>query len=323
MRNSRSVDQSVSSKARRAAADGPVHVLGGTVGDLADHLLGGRVDVVEGLARGRLDELAVDEHVRFRIDGHLSLMALPPVGAARGPTADIDVGGSKEYRSGHDPQLASRPVSASPAPERPTGAVRRPSTAGSRAKLVLRAPRRTFRSGGGPMNLEGRSAIVTGGAGGLGSATVRRFDESRPRRRGLRPRRRARRRAGRRARVTAWSGWAGPPPSDADVASAIEAGHRPRTDRRPGQRGRWRGRRRPHRRSRRDAAPHRLVRQDPGDERHRHVQHEPLGLRGHGRQRARRGRPARASSSTPPPSPATRARAARSPTARPRRPSWA
>jgi hypothetical protein len=42
--------------------DGPSHVLDGGVGDLADDLLRGGVDVVEALARRGLDELAVDEH---------------------------------------------------------------------------------------------------------------------------------------------------------------------------------------------------------------------------------------------------------------------
>ena len=42
--------------------DGPVHVGSRGVGGLAQHLLGGRVDVVEGAAGGRFEQFAVDHH---------------------------------------------------------------------------------------------------------------------------------------------------------------------------------------------------------------------------------------------------------------------
>ena len=45
--------------------DRPLHVLGGGVGHLAEHLLRRRVDVLEPLARSCLDELAVDEHAHL------------------------------------------------------------------------------------------------------------------------------------------------------------------------------------------------------------------------------------------------------------------
>ena len=70
LRNAWLVDQSVSSKARRAAVDRPLHVVGRGVGDLAEDLLGGRVDVVERLARIGLDQLAVDEHPLLGVDLH-------------------------------------------------------------------------------------------------------------------------------------------------------------------------------------------------------------------------------------------------------------
>ena len=49
--------------------DGALHVVGGSVGDLAEHLFGGRVDVVEALARRGFDELAVDEHADLALHG--------------------------------------------------------------------------------------------------------------------------------------------------------------------------------------------------------------------------------------------------------------
>ena len=54
-------DHEVVSKARRAAAIGGLHVGRRAVGDDAEHLLGGRVDVVEGLAALAVDELPVDQ----------------------------------------------------------------------------------------------------------------------------------------------------------------------------------------------------------------------------------------------------------------------
>jgi len=45
--------------------NGPVHVGRRRVRGLAEHLLGGRVDVVEGSSTGRFDERPVDEHVEL------------------------------------------------------------------------------------------------------------------------------------------------------------------------------------------------------------------------------------------------------------------
>ena len=59
-RSSVLVDQSVSSKARRAASIAAAHVVGVGVGGDAEHLLGGRVDRGK-RARAAGDELAVDE----------------------------------------------------------------------------------------------------------------------------------------------------------------------------------------------------------------------------------------------------------------------
>ena len=50
--------------------DRPLHFSGGGVGDLADDFLGGRVDVVEGLAGIGIDELAVDQHPLLGVDLH-------------------------------------------------------------------------------------------------------------------------------------------------------------------------------------------------------------------------------------------------------------
>ena len=66
LRSSRLVDQSVSSKARRAASMARCISALERVGHLADDLLGGRVDVVERLARVGLHELAVDQHPSLR-----------------------------------------------------------------------------------------------------------------------------------------------------------------------------------------------------------------------------------------------------------------
>ena len=49
--------------------DGALHVVGRRVGDLAEHLLGGGVDVVEALARRGFDQLAVDEHADLALHG--------------------------------------------------------------------------------------------------------------------------------------------------------------------------------------------------------------------------------------------------------------
>ena len=66
--------------------DGGVHVLVTGVGHLAEHLFGGRVDVVEDLARRGLDELAVDQHPLLSVerrrfacghDGFLSFSGTP------------------------------------------------------------------------------------------------------------------------------------------------------------------------------------------------------------------------------------------------------
>ena len=48
--------------------DGRLHVAGRAVGDLTEDILGGRVDVVECLARLGIDELPVDKHSRFGLD---------------------------------------------------------------------------------------------------------------------------------------------------------------------------------------------------------------------------------------------------------------
>ena len=80
-RSSTSVDQSVSSKARRAARDGALDVGGGGVGGHADDLLGGRVDVVVDLAALGLDELAVDVEALFVPHAHWC--SFPWLGAAR------------------------------------------------------------------------------------------------------------------------------------------------------------------------------------------------------------------------------------------------
>ena len=57
----------VERSARRG--DGALHVVDTRVGDLAEHLFGGRVDVVEALARRGLHELAVDEHADLALHG--------------------------------------------------------------------------------------------------------------------------------------------------------------------------------------------------------------------------------------------------------------
>ena len=49
--------------------DGALHVLDAGVGDLAQHLFGRGVDVVEPLPGRRLDELAVDEHADLTLHG--------------------------------------------------------------------------------------------------------------------------------------------------------------------------------------------------------------------------------------------------------------
>src|SRR5262249_53115260 len=49
--------------------DRPAHVLVAAVGHLAENLFGGRVDVVELLARLRIDEGTVDEHPPLRLEG--------------------------------------------------------------------------------------------------------------------------------------------------------------------------------------------------------------------------------------------------------------
>ncbi len=69
--------------------DGPSHVGDGPVGNLADDLLGRRVDVVEPLPRRRFDELAVDEHVGFRIECRAAVHGAPWAGVRCRPAADI------------------------------------------------------------------------------------------------------------------------------------------------------------------------------------------------------------------------------------------
>ena len=70
-----SVDQSVSSKARRAASIARCMSAVGRVGDVAEHLLGRRVDVVEGLPGLGVDQLAVDEHPPLALCRHAALLS--------------------------------------------------------------------------------------------------------------------------------------------------------------------------------------------------------------------------------------------------------
>ncbi len=69
--------------------NGPLHVSHGPVGNVADDLLGRRVDVVEPLPRRRLDELAVDEHVGFRIECRAAVHGAPWAGIRCRPAADM------------------------------------------------------------------------------------------------------------------------------------------------------------------------------------------------------------------------------------------
>ncbi len=101
--------------------DGLVHVGRRAVGDLAEDLLGRRVDVVERCARCRLDELAVDQHPRFRMHHGILLAPLDfpwmpgHLGVPDGRNVpEIDVVVKKVYRP----------------PDRP-----RPSAAGARGRV--------------------------------------------------------------------------------------------------------------------------------------------------------------------------------------------
>jgi hypothetical protein len=67
-------------------ADGAVDVLGGRIGDGADALLGGRVDVLVRAAPARVDEFPVDQHAGFAV--HVRHRALPASrGIGRAPGA--------------------------------------------------------------------------------------------------------------------------------------------------------------------------------------------------------------------------------------------
>ena len=61
------VDQSESSKARRAAGDRAIHVLGAGRGDGSQQLPGGRTVVVELVAGQRRDQVTVDEQAGLRL----------------------------------------------------------------------------------------------------------------------------------------------------------------------------------------------------------------------------------------------------------------
>ena len=171
----------------------------------------------------------------------------------------------------------------------------RPAHAGRRRRRRLTSRLRVDTAAGesNHMDLNGRSALVTGGAGGLGGATVRHLVElgvgvaifDRDADRGADAGQGARRRRASRS--------AGDVNDDDDVAAAIEAARVGRHALARRERGRRRRRRRPHRRPRRHAARQGRLRRHDGDERLRHLQRDPPRGRGHGRQRARRARPAR------------------------------
>ena len=111
MRKAWSVDQSVVSKARRAAAMARCHVGAGAVGDRAEHLLGGRVDVVEGLAAFGVDELAVDQHAL--LVHQVSCRGRTPSMAATSSGASGSVGGRKrrdDLAVGCDDELLEVPL---------------------------------------------------------------------------------------------------------------------------------------------------------------------------------------------------------------------
>ena len=123
--------------------DGEVHVVGAAVGDLAEHLFGGRVDVVEPAARLGVDELAVDQHALLALDGRgrcpvWSSSSSPPSGSRSRPVASAprrcgaaDSVGENDVIS---PARACRSTS-SPAPcER----VRQPARRASRACFAAR-----------------------------------------------------------------------------------------------------------------------------------------------------------------------------------------
>jgi hypothetical protein len=55
---------------RPRGADRAVHVLAAGLGDLGEHLLGGRVDRLEAAAVDRVDELTVDEEPVRGLDVH-------------------------------------------------------------------------------------------------------------------------------------------------------------------------------------------------------------------------------------------------------------
>jgi hypothetical protein len=59
--------------------NGPLHVLGRSVGYFPQHFFGGRIDIVEPLARRGLDELTVNEHAHFTgttLVGHVAPLPL-------------------------------------------------------------------------------------------------------------------------------------------------------------------------------------------------------------------------------------------------------
>ncbi len=64
-----------------------LHVLRGRVGHLPEHLFGGRVDVLEPLARRGFDQFAIDEHADFTAT-NLARHASTPFGSAETPFSE-------------------------------------------------------------------------------------------------------------------------------------------------------------------------------------------------------------------------------------------